>query len=90
MANPKGSRFEARLNDEEDKLLTWAARHVGATKSSFVLSTALDRARELRDRERVTRIAADQVQAFLDWLDSPPTVPTGMRKLARSEPFDHR
>lgn len=90
MAKTKGSRFEARLDADDDALLTWAARQVGTTKSSFVLSSALDRARELRDRERITRIAADQVQAFLDWFDSPPTVPSGMRRLAESEPFEHR
>jgi uncharacterized protein (DUF1778 family) len=90
MPKTKGSRFEARLNADDDALLSWAARQLGTSKSSFVVGAALDRARELRDRERVTTIVADQVEAFADWLESPPAVPSGMEKLARSEPFERR
>jgi uncharacterized protein (DUF1778 family) len=90
MANPKAARFEARLDPDDDALLSWAARQTGMTKSGFVLGTALERARELQARERVTLVGRDEAEAFLAWLDEPPRVIPEMQRLLASEPFEQR
>lgn len=90
MANPKAARFEARLDPDDDELLTWAARQAGMTKTGFVLGAALERARELQAKERVTRIGRDEAEAFLAWLDEPPRDIPPMQALLASEPFEHR
>jgi uncharacterized protein (DUF1778 family) len=87
MAKPKAARFEARLDPGDDALLSWAAQQTGMTKSGFVLGAALERARELQVRERMTVIARDQAEEFLAWLDEPPRVIPEMQALLASEPF---
>jgi uncharacterized protein (DUF1778 family) len=90
MAGPKGARFETRLDADEDALLSWAARQAGMTKSGFVLGAALQRARELREKENMTVVAREQAEAFLSWLDEPPRAVPGLEALLASEPFDQR
>ncbi len=90
MARTKEARFEARLEPDDDALLAWAAEVSGTTKSAFVMSTALERARALRDSEEMTQIARDQAETFLTWLDRPARTIRRMKKLAGAEPFEQR
>lgn len=90
MARPKDARFEARLDVDDDALLSWAAQQTGTTKTAFVLGTALDRARELQSRESLTFIARDQAEEFLAWLEGPPAVLPGLEALEAAEPFEQR
>jgi uncharacterized protein (DUF1778 family) len=63
MARSKDARFEARLDPHDDELLTWAARQIGMSKSSFVMGTALERARALQAGEELT-----QTRILQPWL----------------------
>ena len=90
MARTKEARFEARLEPDDDALLTWAAEFTGTTKSAFVMGTALERARALRASEEMTQIASDEAEAFLAWLDRPARTIRRMKKLAGAEPFAQR
>jgi len=90
MARTKDARFEARLEAEEDELLTWAAEFTGTTKSAFVVGTALERARALRVGEELTQIVRGEADAFLAWLDRPARTVRRMKKLATVEPFEQR
>jgi uncharacterized protein (DUF1778 family) len=90
MARTKDARFEARLDPDDDELLTWAAAQIGMSKSAFVMGTALERARALQAGEELTQIARDEADNFLAWLDQPPRTLRKMRKLAAAEPFEQR
>jgi len=90
MARTKESRFEARLNPDDDELLVWAAAFTGTTKSAFVLGSALERARALRARQELTQIAHGEADAFLAWLDQPTRTIRRMKKLAGAKPFEQR
>ncbi len=90
MARTKEARFEARLDPDDDELLTWAAEVTGTTKSAFVMGSALERARALRASEELTQIARSEADAFLAWLERPARTIQPMKKLAGAEPFEQR
>jgi uncharacterized protein (DUF1778 family) len=90
MARTKEARFEARLDPDDDDLLSWAAATIGMSKSAFVMGTALERARALQAGEELTQIARTEAENFLVWLDKPARRIQKMRKLAAAEPFEQR
>jgi len=90
MARIKEARFEARLDPDDDDLLTWAAAQIGMTKSAFVMGAALERARALQAGEELTQIARAEADSFLAFLDQPPRKLRKMRKLADAGPFEQR
>jgi uncharacterized protein (DUF1778 family) len=90
MSRTKDARFEARLDPDDDELLTWAAAQSGMSKSAFVMGAALERARALRAGEELTQIARGQADSFLACLDQPPRKLRKMMGRADAEPFDQR
>jgi uncharacterized protein (DUF1778 family) len=90
MARTKEARFEARLDPVDDELLTWAAAQIGVSKSAFVMSAALERARALQAGEELTQIVRSEADALLAWIDQPPRTLRRMKKLATAEPFEQR
>lgn len=86
----KEARFEARLSEEQNELLRWAAETRGTSLTSFVLEAALDRARALERDERITRIPADAGKEFLAWLDEPARLVPELSPLAEAPRLPER
>ena len=90
MARSKEARLEARLSPEEMDTITSAASARGLTRTAFVVQAAMDAAhRQLRD-ERLTMIAVEHGDAFMEWLDRPAEVLLAMKPLADTPVLPHR
>jgi uncharacterized protein (DUF1778 family) len=90
VARTKKARFEARLDPDDDDLLTWAAAQTGVSKNAFVMSAALERARALQAGEELTHMVRSEADALLAWIDQPAGTLQRMKKMATAEPFDQR
>jgi uncharacterized protein (DUF1778 family) len=75
-------RITARVPKNVRERLEEAASLSGATINQFVVQAAVDRADEILERERVTRLTARDAEWLLNILDKPPRPPTG--KLQRA------
>lgn len=81
----KSERLEVRVTREHKRIIERAALATGQPVTSFVLSSALDRAREALDRETRTVLTERDGKIFLEMLeeDEPPA-PALVRAVRRS------
>jgi uncharacterized protein (DUF1778 family) len=74
MATPtraRTRRIDVRVTDAQDAVIREAANLAGETVTSFLLTAAEDRARELLDERRHLTMAATSFRALADALDEP-------------------
>ncbi|HKK32353.1 MAG TPA: DUF1778 domain-containing protein [Desulfomicrobiaceae bacterium] len=76
-------RITTRVDNETQKLLSEAAAVTG-TKSinSFVLAAAVEKARQIMDRERSLRLNRQDASRLIEALDSPPRIHSRLREAA--------
>ena len=84
----RGQRLNARLTEQEDRLLREAAAEIGKPVSRFVIDAGVEQAREILADIHVLRVADQAAAEFELWLDEPATVLPAARRLADAEPFE--
>ena len=75
-------RISTRVPKEVRDRLEEAADRTGATINQFVVQAALEKADQILERDRVTRLSARDAEWLLDMLDQPPRPPNA--KLQRA------
>lgn len=83
-------RLNARLTEQEDRLLRDAAAELGKPVSRFVIEAGVEHARQILAETQVVRIADRAAAAFEAWLDEPPKPLSAAKRLADAEPFERR
>lgn len=81
----RSEKLDLRLTPEAKRVLTAAAQATRRSVSDFVLESALARAEEALPDRRHFRLDAEQWEAFMAALDSPPRPLPRLRRLL-SEP----
>ncbi|MEJ7705943.1 MAG: DUF1778 domain-containing protein [Nocardioidaceae bacterium] len=76
-------RFEARLDQATDELITKAAELLHVTKSAFVTRAARAEAEKVVARADVTLMAPDVFDALVTSLDVPDEAPELVEKLSK-------
>ncbi|MDH6579852.1 DUF1778 domain-containing protein [Kitasatospora sp. MAP5-34] len=89
---PKERRFEMRLTDEDDALITEAASLAGITKSELGTAALRAYARDVIADYRATAVSAEEFSALLAALDQPAEPNERLRRAARTwqEQVDQR
>jgi uncharacterized protein (DUF1778 family) len=75
-------RISTRVPKDVRDRLEEAADRTGATINQFVVQAALEKADQILERDRVTRLSARDAEWLLDRLDQPPRPPNA--KLQRA------
>lgn len=65
-------RIPARMPTDVYDRLVEAARTVGATLNQFLVQSALEKANQIIDHERVIRLSAESAQTIFDLMEHPP------------------
>jgi uncharacterized protein (DUF1778 family) len=65
-------RIPARMPHEVYERIAAAAQTVGATLNQFLVQSALDKANDILERERVITLSARAAETFFDLIDNPP------------------
>jgi uncharacterized protein (DUF1778 family) len=81
-AAPEKERITARVPKEVRERLEEAASRSGATLNQFLVQAAIEKADEVLERERVTRLSARDAERLLSVLDQPPPPPNAKLKHA--------
>lgn len=68
-------RISARVPKDVRDRLEEAADRTGATINQFVVQAALEKAEQILERDRVTRLSARDAEWLLSRLDQPPQLP---------------
>ena len=76
------NRITARVSKDVREKLEQAANSSGATLNQFVVQAAVEKAEQILERERVTRLSARDAEWMLNLLDQPPRAPNS--KLQRA------
>jgi uncharacterized protein (DUF1778 family) len=76
------NRITARVSKDVREKLEQAANSSGATLNQFVVQAAVEKAEQILERERVTRLSARDAEWMLNLLDQPPRSPNS--KLQRA------
>ena len=63
------ARFDLKMDVEEEDVVSRAAALMGTTMAAFVRTAAIEKARELLDRESRITMTAQDFQAFTTALD---------------------
>ena len=84
----RDQRLNARLTEQEDRLLREAAAELGEPVSRFVIDATVERVREILADTQVLRIADRTAAEFEAWLDEPATELPAAKRLAETEPFE--
>ena len=82
----KPARIEARATVEQKTIIERAAALEGRTVSEFVLSSAVERAEEVIERQRILRLSDEAFDDFMRTLDEPPPVIPELDRLLRRAP----
>ncbi|MFA6011339.1 MAG: DUF1778 domain-containing protein [Desulfobacteraceae bacterium] len=83
------SKLDLRLSQEAKQTLSAAARVAQCSVSQFVLSSALERAAETLAERQHFHLDAEQWEAFMTALETPPRAVPQLQKLLREpSPFD--
>ncbi len=84
----RDQRLNARLTEQEDRLLREAAAELGKPVSRFVIEAGVEQAREILADTQVLRVADRAAAEFEAWLDVPPQKLLAAKRLADAEPFE--
>jgi len=84
----RDQRLNARLTEQEDRLLREAAAEVGKPVSRFVIEAGVEQAREILADTQLLRVADRAAAQFEAWLDGPPQQLPAAQRLAEAEPFE--
>lgn len=76
-------RVPARMPPEVYERISAAAQAVGATLNQFLVQSALDKANEILERERVITLSTRAAQVLFDLLESPPEPNPQLKEAAR-------
>ena len=76
------SRLEIRVSAEIKTLLDEAAASIGLSTSAFVLATVTPRAQEIVQQHAVMTLNAEESQAFVNQLLTPPKPSDALRAAA--------
>lgn len=74
-------RIPARMPPEVYERITAAAQAMGATLNQFLVQSALDKANDILEKERVIALSTRAAKTLFDLLDNPP-VPNARLKEA--------
>ncbi len=73
MAHARGEeRIPARMPTAVYDRVVEAAQAVGATLNQFLVQSALEKANEILERERVIKLSANAAKSLFDLMDNPP------------------
>ena len=76
-------RITARVDEDTQELLAQAASIAGMSSiNSFVLSAAIERAKEIIERERTLKLSQRDAMMLVSAIDAPATVNSRLRQAA--------
>lgn len=70
--NKTEERIPARMPVDVYERIAAAARTVGATLNQFLVQSALDRANDILERERVINLSMKAAETLFDLIENPP------------------
>jgi len=70
--NKTEERIPARMPHEVYERIAAAAQAIGATLNQFLVQSALDKANDVLERERVITLSTRAAEAFFDLIENPP------------------
>ncbi|MCX5809870.1 MAG: DUF1778 domain-containing protein [Proteobacteria bacterium] len=70
--NKTEERIPARMPPEVYERIAAAARTIGATLNQFLVQSALDKANDILERERVITLSATAAEGFFGLIENPP------------------
>lgn len=77
-------RITARVDEKTQALLTEAASIAGLpSMNAFVLSAAIDKAKQIMERERVLHLSSEGTAKLFEALDRPASAPARLAEAAR-------
>jgi uncharacterized protein (DUF1778 family) len=79
----KEARVDIRMSEEHKLILEQAAAVTGQPLTSFVLSSTLDRARDILDRETVTKLSRRDMTRLFEILEEDDEPGPALRKAAK-------
>lgn len=79
----KEARVDIRMSEEHKLILEQAAAVSGQPLTSFVLSSTLDRAREILERETITKLSRRDMSRLLEILEESDEPGPALRKAAK-------
>jgi uncharacterized protein (DUF1778 family) len=79
----KEARVDLRMSKEHKLMLEKAAAIVGQPLTTFMLSSTLDRARDILDREVVTKLSSRDMKRLFEILENPKEPNPALRKAAK-------
>jgi uncharacterized protein (DUF1778 family) len=65
-------RIPARMPHEVYERIAAAAHTVGATLNQFLVQSALDKANDILERERIITLSTEAAEAFFSLIENPP------------------
>lgn len=87
--SPRTTKLDLHLSPEAKQTLSAAAHAARCSISQYVLTSALERAAETLNELQRFELGAEQWEAFMAALDSPPrVVPQLQRLFSEPSPFD--
>ncbi len=72
MITAKNERITARVSEQVKDTLTIAADLVGATLNQFLIQSALEKAENIIEKDKIIRLSNKDAQVFFNALDNPP------------------
>jgi len=90
MSTAMNKRFEARLDEATDEVITKAAELLHVSKSAFVTSAARAEAEKVVARADITLMASDVFDALVTSLEVADEAPELAEKLSRLPRLPHR
>ena len=76
-------RIPARMPIEVYERIAAAAQTIGATLNQFLVQSALDKANDILERERVITLSNRAAEAFFDLIENPPDPNDSLKEAMR-------
>lgn len=77
-------RLSARVPSNVRELIAQAAQAVGATVNQFLVQSAVEKATEILERERVISLSSRDAATIFDLLENPPQASDALKEALRS------
>jgi len=84
----KNARIEVKTSQEIKKLLQEASKSLGMNLSNFLISTAVQRAKEIQREERFLTLSNQEWKKFQDILNNPQKPTKALKELMGLEGFN--